>query len=236
MTWNASCKSQIRVTDSQNVLDILMEVVELKDGVGVELALHTEVNSIGVRRGKGGVNADGDAVGGKGTATDGEIAERIVGKQTRRRADGSTGGIGELLWSETGEGLDVLDVDDGVCRDWRVARRNDRVQVIDTIERFAAAIWKFCRAVEAAGGNLRIGEVGGGAWYRKSYGGKKNGESAGISVVQTREGKKCLGNEVGPAKSRDVSSQPDAKMIIKESPACPENRFWRKEPREAQPG
>src|SRR5713101_405000 len=110
MTWNARFKCQIRVADSQDMIDVLMVVVELDGRVGIELALHSDVYSVRVGRCKGRVHADGDPVGGKGAAANSEVPERVIGEQTGPRAHSGAGGVGELLRSEAGEGLDVLDV------------------------------------------------------------------------------------------------------------------------------
>src|ERR1700756_568691 len=114
------------------------------------------MESVGVGSLKAWSHAYRNAAGWKRFAINREIPKRVVGKHARRRTNGCTHSVGELLRRKTGGGLNIIHVQDRVCRNRGMTRRDDTIQVVDSVERLVGSVWKFCSTREAHRGGLCI--------------------------------------------------------------------------------
>src|SRR5712672_2109658 len=108
-----------------------------------------------------------------------------------------------------------------------MAGRCNRIQVIDSVQRLVAPVCRAGRAGQTHRSNLRVGQVRRSAWNRKAQSRKENRNRTRISVEESRKGDISLADQVGSAKSRNIASQSEAKLIVKDSPACVNNCFGR---------
>ena len=207
-------EGHIRGSETEQIADVSVEVVDRDGHVVGQLMLHADVVAERMRgvealsdRGRTKLRRD-DHVGQQAGRTENEIPRRLSDRRARL--------IRILLRRQPRQGLDVVDGDDGVGRNRRTARRHHVVEPIhaDHRQRRRSREETAC----TVGGDLGIGQVAdkivGKAAARESAQQGNAGHERRRPVEPARKHQVLDLSLIGAAERRNVARQPQAELIV----------------------
>src|ERR1700730_10024585 len=128
------------------------------------------------------------------------MTKRIINKIARRLPHRCTCSIGKLLRRKSSKGLDIIYVYDSVRRNWRVARRNNTIQVVHPIKRHIRVVGTGS-ACDLCVRHIRRHARYPARQYLSDY--------AWISIKQPWKPKEGLIRQIGTPQCRNITGNPD---------------------------